>query len=458
MLTSNPELTTRLWTRSLTGNRALGAAVVEGRLPDDLRGTLYRNGPGQFELFGQPYAHPFEGDGAVTAVRLDATGARAGTHIHDTAGLVAERAAGKQLYGFGVPWLRRISNGLRGRGKNTANTSVMYWRGRLLALMEGAGPTEIDPVTLATLGETDLDGVIVSWFSAHPHRVARRRTTYNFGMEVGRKMRLHCYALPDDAPAVHMTAIDLPFGPMLHDFIATDDHLIFFVSPAKVSVPHALLGLGGFEEMFRWRPELGTEVIVVPIDDPAAVTRFQTDAFWQWHFANAHARGGELTVEYVHYPDFDSFAAIGSGRRDALDEGRYHRATIDLRARTFRTEALGDLACEFPKVSPLVEGAAHRYAWMTLGQLDGIGRLDARTGALETHRLPSDQRATEPIFVPRAQATDESDGHVLSLCYDGTRDETFLAVYDGLRLADGPVARVWLGYAVPITFHGIWVA
>ncbi len=48
---------------------------LEGQLPDDLRGTLYRAGPGLFERFGTKLAHPFEADGAVTAVRLGPSGA-----------------------------------------------------------------------------------------------------------------------------------------------------------------------------------------------------------------------------------------------------------------------------------------------------------------------------------------------------------------------------------------------
>jgi all-trans-8'-apo-beta-carotenal 15,15'-oxygenase len=471
MLTSSPrtqpasppvDLTQRLWKRGLAGDRPFGPTQVEGRLPDDLRGTLYRNGPGQFEQFGRAYAHPFEADGAITAVRVDDLGARAGSRIHQSAGLVAERAAGKPLFGFGASWLRRMSNGLRGRGKNTANTSVMAWRGRLLALMEAALPTEVDPITLDTIGETDLDGVITSFFSAHPHRVAKRRTTYNFGLEFGRVTRLHLYAMPDDAPASRLGVLDLPGGPMLHDFIATDDHLIFFVSPTRINLKAALFGVGGFEELFRWKPELGTEVIVVPIDDPSHPIRFQTGAFFQWHFTNAYARGKELVVEYVQYPNFDSFYELGRPdlggiEHQALAGARYHRATIDLQRRFLRTEQILDVNCEFPKVHPRVEGAPHRDVWMTTGDLDGIARFDATTGTLVSHQVPSHQRVTEPIFVPRAGATDEGDGHVLSLCYDGQRDESFLAVYDGRRLADGPTARVWLGYPVPITFHGIWV-
>src|SRR5207248_2482238 len=200
------DLTALLWRRSLRGDRPFGHATVEGRLPDDLRGTLYRNGPGLYESVGKRYAHPFGADGAVTALRLDGDGARAASKIHDTIGLAEERAAGKALYGLGVSWPRRVWNGLRGRDKNTANTNLMWWNGRLFALMEAGMPTELDPQTLATIGATDLDGVVASWFSAHPHRSARRRTTYNFGLEVGRHMKLHLYALPDDGAARRLAA------------------------------------------------------------------------------------------------------------------------------------------------------------------------------------------------------------------------------------------------------------
>src|SRR5690606_9746382 len=136
--------------------------------------------------------------------------------------------------------------------------------GRLYALMEAALPTELDPINLAMRGETNLDNTIVSFFSAHPHRVASRRAIYNFGLEYGRQTKLHCYELPDVGPARHLGAVDLPGAPMLHDFIATDTHLVFFLSPVRVDVPRMFLQLGGFTELFRWKPELGTEIICVP--------------------------------------------------------------------------------------------------------------------------------------------------------------------------------------------------
>lgn len=435
-----------LWSQDLGREHGFEPLVVEGTLPASLRGTLYRNGPGQFGQFGTRYSHPFEGDGQTTAIRIADGKAQGAARIHATAGLREERAAGKLLYGLSAPWPRRFANAVRGRAKNTANTNIMAWQGRLFALMEAGKPTELDPRDLSTIGETDL-GVIGSFFSAHPHRVASRKATYNFGLAYGRHTKLHLYELPDAGPARHLGAVDLPGPPMLHDFIATDTHLVFFLSPVRVDVPRMLLQVGTFDKLFRWRPELGTEVICVPIDRPAEPVRFTVDAFYQWHFANAFTRGGELVVDYVRYAGFDSFHDIGSQLGEtssprSLDQGAYHRATIDLTARTLRSEPLADRYCEFPTVAPGDEGREHAITYAVFDELSAIGSIDAR-GTVVTHELPAGEAATEPLCV---------GDHVLSLCH--TAGRAFVAVYDAARLPDGPVARIWLDHHVPITFHG----
>jgi len=440
-------LTLELWSKDLTREHGFEPLRVEGTLPGNLRGTLYRNGPGQFGQFGRRYAHPFEGDGAVTAIQIADGQARGASRITPTAGLVAERAAGKILYGLSAPWHRRVASMLRGRGKNTANTSVMMWQDRLFALMEGGKPTELAPRDLSFLGETDL-GAITGAFSAHPHRVAAYATIYNFGLEYGRVTKLHVYALPDAGPARHLTAVELGGATMLHDFIATETHLVFFVSPVRVDVPRMLLQLGTFGDLFKWKPELGTEVICIPIGNPDQVVRFSTEPFYQWHFANAFTRRGELVIDYVRYPTFDTFYEIGgyaSGRDEsALAHGRYHRATIDLAKKTLRSEQLADRECEFPTVAPNDKGREHAIAYAAFDQLGAIGSIDAR-GRVDAHELPANQRATEPLH---------ADGFLLSLCHE--HDRAFVAVYDPARIPAGPVAKIWLDHHVPITFHGVY--
>jgi carotenoid cleavage dioxygenase-like enzyme len=440
-------LTLDMWSKDLPREHGFEALRVEGTLPAALRGTLYRNGPGLFGLHGKRYAHPFEGDGAVTAVRIAGGKATGASRVTPSAGLVAERAAGKMLYGLSAPWPRRVANVLRGKQKNTANTSVVMWQGRLFALNEGNKPTELAPGDLAMIGETDL-GTITGAFSAHPHRVESRRAIYNFGMEYGRHSRLHAYALPDSGPAREVGVVDLPAPVMLHDFIATETHLVWFVSPVRVDVPRMLLQLGTFTDIFRWKPEHGTEVICMPIDRPTEVVRFTTEAFYQWHFANAFTRGGELVIDYVRYPNFASFNEIGGYAKrhdgDALAGGRYHRATIDLAKRSLRSEPLVDRECEFPTVAPTVKGREHAVAYATFDNLGALGAIDAK-GTIAAHVLDSSERITEPLYV---------DGHVLALCH--TRDAAYVAVYDATRIPNGPVAKIWIDHHVPITFHGVY--
>lgn len=440
------DLESLLWTQDLGREHGFEPLRVEGTLPPQLRGTLYRNGPGQFGQFGRRYTHPFEADGAIHAIRIADGVATGASRIHQTAGLVEERAAGAIKYGGAASWPRRVVNMWRGKQKNTANTNILVWQGRAFALMEGGRPTEIDPADLSTIGETDLGGVVVSMFSAHPHRVASRKAVYNFGLQYGRTTKLHLYELPDAGPARHLGAVALKGPPMLHDFIATDTHLVFFVSPTRINIPRMMLQLGTFEQLFQWKPEHGTEVICVPIDRPADVLRFTTEAFYQWHFANAFGRANELVVDYVRYADFGSFRGIGQvgagGRTTQLGDGRYHRATIDLAARTLRTEELTDRPCEFPTVAPGDEGREHRLAYAVFDDLGAIGSIDG-AGRIVAHELAADERASEPLYAA---------GHLLSLCH--TRAGAYVAVYDATRIPDGPVAKVWIDHHVPITFHG----
>ncbi len=456
-----PDLSVRLWTEDLPREHGFEPLEVEGALPAELRGTLYRNGPGLFGQHGVRYTHPFEADGACTAIRIENGRAFGASKITESTGLRQERAAGKVLYGLAAPWPRRFANVLRNRQKNTANTNVMMWQGRLYALMEAALPTELDPIDLATRGETTLGGTVVSMFSAHPHRVASRRAIYNFGLEYGRRSRLHMYELPDVGPARHLGAVELPGPPMLHDFIATDTHLVFFLSPVRVDVARMLLQRGRFEDLFKWKPELGTEVIAVPIDRPSEVVRFTTDAFYQWHFTNAFTRGRELVIDYIRYPDFGSFYEIGAFASSAtyveLGKSAAHRAVLDLERKTLRSEPTLSRACEFPTIAPGREGREHAVSYLALGSVAGIGKLDARTGKLAEHVLPDTQRITEPLFVPRANATAEDDGWVLALSHDAATKRAFLSVYDAARIPDGPVARAWFDHQVPITFHGTYV-
>ena len=48
--------------------------ILSGRLPPDLTGVLWRNGPAEHDRFGHRYGHWFDGDGMVQAFTFTGAG------------------------------------------------------------------------------------------------------------------------------------------------------------------------------------------------------------------------------------------------------------------------------------------------------------------------------------------------------------------------------------------------
>ncbi len=439
---------------SVVRTHGFESLTVEGELPNELRGAMYRVGPGLLERFGRPAAHPFDADGAITAVRLGATGATGACRVVESPEYREEERVGRFLYGTSASWPRRMLNTVTGRKKSTGNTNVLAWQGRLFALMEEAKPVEFDPHSLQVRAATDL-GVVRSAFSAHPHRVDALKTTFNFGIR-GKSVDL--YALPDNGPARVVGSFDLPWIGMIHDFIVTDKHAVFIVGPAKLIMWRAMFAIGDLSQYFRWEPESGTIVVVVPLNEPQRAVRFTADTFWVWHFVNAFEDGGRIVVDVCRHDDFRAFAAPSSAGPEH-GQPALHRFSVDLARRTLAGESMWRSPSEFPSVHPLKVGARHRYTWLQTfpdaTHNPGVARFDNETGHVESWAAPAEHLGAEPMFI--AQNATEEAGWVLQLFQDPQAQRSYLAVLDAEHLADGPKAKVWFNQPVPMTFHGVFV-
>ena len=105
-----------------------------------------------------------------------------------------------------------------------------------------------------------------------------------------------------------------------------------------------LLWNGTFSEAMRWRPEQGTEIIVVPIDRPDEPVRLRTDSLWFWHGINAFERADRgLVLDVIRNPDYPSNAAwlerVTRGEPAPGSDASVWRASIDLSAKSAWTRA-----------------------------------------------------------------------------------------------------------------------
>lgn len=440
---------------------------VEGKLPPELRGSFYRNGPVLFDTAGERYQHWFDGDGGVAGVRLDGKGGALGaaTTIR-TKWRERERRAGKRLFGaFDTPLVRPLREVFLKDRKNAANTSVLVHDERLYALCEGGKPFEISTEDLSTLGERDFDGIVTEAFSAHPHRSPSRKATYGFGLAVSRNTTVECYSLPDGGKKERLTSFKIDGLRMCHDFAVTERHLVFFFTPVYFSLWGLLRGRGMMSSA-KWRPERGTEVVIVPIDAPHKLTRFTVPAFYMEHVANAFERpNGDIVVDYNHYNSVSDFEDFIGGIVKAMPkrplECSLRRATIDMRRKSMRIEMVADEPFELPKVSPLVETKEHRYTYAAAfrGEMNpprAIFKHDIQSGKLEFYEPGTEQYPTEALFIPRANPKAEDDGWLMMLVLDAKDRTTNLQVVDAARFDDGPVAKCHFEQVIPFGFHGIW--
>lgn len=436
---------------------------VEGQLPPELQGTLYRNGPGRFSVGGERYRHWFDGDGAIAAVRMGHGRAFGACRMVQTRGYREEQRAGRRLYGgYDSPLVRPFYEAILGNVKNAGNTAVMAWDGRVFALCEAGRPIEIADHDLATLGETDL-GVVSRAFSAHPHRVPARNALYGFGLAVGPRTKVEVYELPDEGIPRTLARFSLEGARFNHDFAVTERHAVFLFSPWFLSLTDMMFFRKGPASSARWKPQKGTEIAVVPLDAPHDVVRFPVDAFHMEHVVNAYERDGHIVIEHVDYEDpsgLETFVAglIHGEVRGSL-KSRLRRVEIDVTRRALKAETLADRPLELPRVSPLVEARPHRYSYLVGagdGVFDGLLAWDGERGGFESWSPGEGLYPSEAVFVPREEGAAENDGFLLTMILDANKRASHLAILDAAHVADGPVASLHFDHAIPFGFHGTW--
>ena len=439
-----------------------GSAAIQGRLPADLEGGFYRNGPGRFELGGERYHHWFDGDGFAQRWTI------AGGKIHhrgrfvETRRFREESAAGQFLYpSFGTHVARR---GLRDNDTmNAANTNLLPFNGRLYALWEGGSATELDPASLATVGiKTWREDVRAMPFSAHP-KLDPEGGMWNFGALPGAD-RLALYRIGADGALLRTGVVEVPQLALVHDFAVSARHLIFVVPPYDLSQDRGL----SLAERHQWagsgpraRP---TRIVVVSKETLALRQVFELPPRMVFHFGNAWEDGACTRFDLVLH-EGDALAGLGSlmrGERQPNTPGRSQAVQVCLDhargvARTARL--LG--TSEFPRVMPQVVGRRHRRLAL-LGShpsnrelvLDSVHLLDTDSGKADSWRFGAGWQVEEHVLVPRRNARDETDGYLVGVAQDTRRGVTALTVFDAAHVSEGPLAVASLPYRTPHCFHG----
>ncbi|MEJ6484786.1 carotenoid oxygenase family protein [Nostoc punctiforme UO1] len=443
--------------------------ILSGKIPDGLRGTLYRNGPARLERGGMRMGHWFDGDGAILAVHFTDAGATAVYRYVQTTGYKQEVTAAKLLYGnYGMTAPGAFWNQLLRPVKNAANTSVIALSDKLLALWEAGKPYALDLQTLETWGEDDLGGLTKGLaYSAHYKRDGKTGEIFNFGITPGLNAKLHIYKSDATGKIIQKAVYSLDGIPIVHDFALAGQYLVFCVPPVRLNFLPVLLGTN-YSDALEWRPQLGTQILVFDRQTLSLVSRSEAEAWFQWHFVNAYQdASGSLIADIARYEDFQVnqyFKEVPTGQTHIPAQSSLTRIHIQPQTGNVTTiERIVDRHCELPTVPQQNVGQPSRYTYFSsfregidIGQelLNAIARFDRQTETLVEANLKENLYNSEPLPVPDAQNSEQT--WVLSVIYDGNSHSSEVWVFDSDRLNEEPVCKLGLPSVIPHGFHGTW--
>ncbi|SDR87377.1 carotenoid oxygenase family protein [Bradyrhizobium canariense] len=437
---------------------------VQGELPRELNGTLYRNGPNpQFEA---PGAHWFVGDGMLHAFHLEDGRASYRNRWVRTPKWQAEHDAGRALFGgFGrkladAPALALADSGV-------ANTNIVFHAGRLLALEEGHLPTEIEPGTLATRGYCNYGGGITGPFTAHPKidPVTGEMVFFGYNAAGPFTPTLSFGSVNACGAVTRFDRFEAPYASMVHDFIVTEHHLLFPVLPITGSLERARHG----KPPYAWEPDKGAYVGVMKRNGSARdVVWFRAENCYVFHVMNAWEEGNRIIADVMQCDEAPLFPhPDGSPTDSKKSRARLCRWTFDLAGNTdrFTQTYLDDINGEFPRIDDRRAGLASNHGWYACANpqlpaseaFSGLVHVGGKGSRLGQYLLPAGDTISEPVFVARGNDAAEGDGWLLASVWRARENRSDLAVFNATDVEAGPIALVQLGHRMPDGFHGNWV-
>ena len=452
---------------------------IEGKIPPELSGTLFRNGPGLLDIGGSAIYHPFDGDGMISAFSFRNGKAYYRNRFVRTEAYLQEQQAGKILYRgvFGTQkpggW---FNNAFDTKLKNIANTGVIYWGEKLLALWEAAEPHRLDPKTLDTLGKDYLDGVLESGdaFSAHPwvdpscEMDGGAPCLVNFRVDPGLSSKITLFEFAPDGKLLRRHAHSIPGFSFIHDFIITPQYAIFFQNPVKFNPLPFVFGIRGAGECVEFQPEQPTNVVLIPRDPKNKEIRtFKVKSGFVFHHANAFEQGNKIYIDSITYETLPQVKPDTNYKEvdfDSLDPGQLWRFTLNLENGAVERQMLESRCCEFPTHNPSKVGRDYRYLYIgaaandtgSNAPLQAILKLDLQTGKRQLHSFAPSGYVSEPIFVPKPNAESEDAAWILTVVYDSDKHRSSLAILDGENLAGEAIALLHLKHHIPYGLHGSW--
>lgn len=456
---------------SITVDQHQDRLAVDGTLPLWLRGTLYRNGPSQWQVGETALAHWFDGfarlhrfgfsgDGTVTYTSrmLDSEQYRRST---------AQGRLWKRVFATDPVrrWYHKLSQFLWPVYGDNALVNILPLAGGLAALTETPRQVLVDPVSLATRGEMVYDDPLRGdHTSAHPLTDPATGDLINLLTKYGKVTRHQFTRLPAGSRRRELIGTITAAEPSYHHtFGMTPRFIVLTEWPFVVQPLRIVFGNSTILGSYRWKPELGLRIRLLERATGRVLGPFTSESCFGFHHVNAYDDGDAVVfdVAVVDGPEVFEELLLDQLRTSGVASyPRLRRFRVQTQSGQVTHEPLGEGPFDFPIIDERFRGSPAEVVFgcgvvaaRPEGMLNQIIRRELPSGAQRTWHQDGCYPG-EPVFVPRPQGG-RDEGVLLSVVLDAPRAHSFLLVLDATTLAH--LARIDLPHVVPFGFHGSFV-
>ena len=450
--------------------------AIQGKIPAWLSGTLLRNGPAKFQV-GDNRVGWFDGLAMLHAFEFTPQQVLySNRFLRSEQYYIMMVEKSLNFSGFAQDPCAKVFKNQTSRfipqemqDIQNADVSIQLYADLMVALTEAPLPVVFDPKTLATVGNFDYRDDLPKariWESAHPQHDLSSQESVNYLVNFAEKSSYVIWKMRDHMPTREVLAeipVDLPA--YMHSFALTEHYVVLTEFPFVVNPIDLISNKKPFIFNYHWRPERGTQFLVVGRATGELVSQIKGAPFFAFHHVNAYDKEGKIFIDVVTHPNADVISLIDETLTDKKkaaesEKTKLQRFTINLNTQELSQETLFDQTLEMPRVPAGKTAHEYRYCYAvntefptTVSDIRPLYKIDV---ASKNHWSWSEMGCLpgEPIFVPNPQGVDEDDGVVLSVVLDFAHRSSFLLVLDAKNWAE--LARASVPHAIPLGLHGIW--
>ena len=409
---------------------------VTGEIPRDLNGRYFRNGANPRLSVSSDW---FLGEGMIHGIEIQNGKANWYRNRYIQTPLLKEEVMTREK--MSIP------------GNSLANTHIVGHAGKFLALQEMHAPYELTK-DLETIGPYDFDGKLARNMTAHPKICPKTGEMLFFGYGVIPPF-LTYHRVSASGELVQSEVIEVKAATMVHDFVVTENYVIFLDLPMLWDMKKFLEpGIPvSYDESY------GARLGIMPREGKSDDVRwYEIDPCYIYHTMNAYKFGDEIVF---YAPKLVGYTSVGMLNPPIP---KLNQWVINIKTGKVKETQIDDLGVDFPQVPPSHVGQPFRYGYAAEFETSGMPwvlgyhKYDLVGGGRVSHMLKNGRTGSEASFVCAKNAKSEDDGYLMSYVYDPESEKSELIILNAKQLSDEPLCRIHLPVRVPAGFHGSWIS